>query len=72
VRALLWPLFARSTWAQPGTVVAGTIIWPLFARSARAKPGSVVSCTTGEGAGLATVRSIGVGSDRLCGGGNDR
>jgi hypothetical protein len=24
VRALLWPLFSRSAWAQPATVVAGT------------------------------------------------
>jgi hypothetical protein len=24
VRALLWPLFAPSAWAQPATVVAGT------------------------------------------------
>jgi hypothetical protein len=23
VRALLWPLFARSAWVQPATVVAG-------------------------------------------------
>jgi hypothetical protein len=50
VTALFWTLFARSTFAQPATVVAGT---------------------TGEGAALATVRSLGVGSDSHCGAGHD-
>jgi hypothetical protein len=26
VRPLFWPLFARSAWAQPDTVVAGTTV----------------------------------------------
>jgi hypothetical protein len=26
VRTLLWSLFARSAWAQPATVVAGTTV----------------------------------------------
>jgi hypothetical protein len=34
VRALLWPLFARSAWAEAETVVAGTmfsaLLWRLF------------------------------------------
>jgi hypothetical protein len=51
VSVLLWPLFARSAWAQTATVVAGT---------------------TGEGAALASVRSVSVGSDSHCGGGHDR
>jgi hypothetical protein len=25
-RALLWPLFTRSAWAEPGTVLAGTTL----------------------------------------------
>jgi hypothetical protein len=48
VRALLRPLFARSAWSQPATMVAGT---------------------TGEGADLASVPSVGVGSTSICGGG---
>jgi hypothetical protein len=39
--ALLWSLFARSAWAQPATLVAGTTV---------------------EGAALASVRSVRVGS----------
>jgi hypothetical protein len=45
VRALLWPLFARSAWDEPATVVAGT---------------------TREGAALASVRSVGLGSTSQC------
>jgi hypothetical protein len=41
VRALLWPLFPRSAWDQPATVLTGT---------------------TGEGAALASVHLVGVGS----------
>jgi hypothetical protein len=51
VRALLWPLFAWSAWAQPATVEAFTI---------------------GEGAALASDRSVDVGSTSHCGGGHDR
>jgi hypothetical protein len=51
LRALLWPLFALSWWAQPATVMEGT---------------------TGEGAGLDTVRSVVVDSASHCGGGNYR
>jgi hypothetical protein len=51
VRALLWPLFPRSAWAQPSTVVA---------------------VTTGEGAALASVRSVGVSSASHWGDGDDR
>jgi hypothetical protein len=50
VRALLWPVFARSAWAQLTTVVAGP---------------------TGEGAALASVRSLAVGSTSHCCGGQE-
>jgi hypothetical protein len=50
MRALLWPLFARSEWAQAATVVAGT---------------------KNEGAVLASIRSVGVGSASHCVGGHD-
>jgi hypothetical protein len=50
VKALIWPLFDRSAWGQPATVVADT---------------------TGEGAGLVSVLSVGVGSATHCGGGHD-
>jgi hypothetical protein len=115
VRALVWPLFARSAWAQPATVVAGTIgegpalasvrlvgvgsasqcgggnykcklrqplwrgsrqvralLWPLIASSAWVQPATVVVGMTGEGASLASVRFVGVGSSRQCGDWNDR
>jgi hypothetical protein len=101
VRALPWPLISRSSWAQPATVVADTrvsgrcsglsllfrrglsqtlwwrlrdlrpLVWPLFARSAWAQPVTVVASTTGVGAQLASVRSVGVGSASHCGGGHD-
>jgi hypothetical protein len=51
MRVMTWPLYARSAWSQPTTVVAGT---------------------TSEGATLASVRSVGVGSASHCGGGYDR
>jgi hypothetical protein len=72
VRALLWPLFARSAWAQPSPVLASrqvwALLWPLFARSAWAQPDTVVAGTTGVGAALAFVRSFVVGSNCHCGG----
>jgi hypothetical protein len=46
VRAMFWPVFFRSEWDQPATVVEGT---------------------KGEGATLASVRSVGVGSASHCG-----
>jgi hypothetical protein len=49
VRALLWPLFARTAWSQTATVVADTTV---------------------EGAALASVRLVGVGSANHCGGGH--
>jgi hypothetical protein len=51
VKALLWPLFAWSAWAQTATVVAGK---------------------RGEGAALASVRLVGMGSARHCGAGHNR
>jgi hypothetical protein len=44
-------------------------LWPLFHRSAGAQTGSVLAGTTGEGAALTSVRSVGVGSASPCGGG---
>jgi hypothetical protein len=68
VRALLWPLFARSAWDQPEIVVEGTtrdgVAW--------AQPATVVAGTSGVGADVASVRFVGVGSGSNCGGGHDR
>jgi hypothetical protein len=101
VRELLWPLFSRSTWAQPAPVVAArqvramlwplflcqsgliqplcwrarqvrALLWPLYVRSAWAQAATAVAGTTGEGAALASVLSVGVGSARHCVGGHDR
>ena len=44
---------------------------PLFACSALTKPATVVAGTTCEGAGLASLRLVGEGSVRQCGGGHD-
>jgi hypothetical protein len=75
VRALHLPLFARSVWAQPATVVFArhvmALLWPLFARSPWAQPTIVVAITTGEGAFLASVRLIGVCSASHSGGEHD-
>ena len=38
------------------------LLWPLFAWSARAQPATALVDTTGEGADLASVRLVGVGS----------
>jgi hypothetical protein len=48
------------------------LLFPLFVWSALAQPATVVVGTTGEGAALATVCLVGVGSDSHCGGGHDR
>jgi hypothetical protein len=48
------------------------LLWPLFARSACAQPATVVADTTGEGAALASVLSIGVSSGSHCVGWHDR
>jgi hypothetical protein len=121
----LWPLFARSAWAQPATVVAGTtresaarasvhsvgvgpashcggghdrwgrcfcqwspgrrgirehlwrrshqvraLLWPLFPRAACAQPATVEAGTTCQGAALAFVSWVFVGSASHCGGGH--
>jgi hypothetical protein len=47
------------------------LLWPLFAWWARAQPATVVVGTTGEGASLASVPSVGLGSASHCGGGHD-
>jgi hypothetical protein len=71
-----WPLFTRSAWAQPATVLRArqvkALLWPLFAWSEWAKPDTVLAGKTGESAALASVRSVGVVTFSHCGGGNDR
>jgi hypothetical protein len=44
----------------------------LFSLSAWAQAGTVVAGKTGDGAALASVRSIGLGADSHCVGGHDR
>jgi hypothetical protein len=71
--ALLWSV---SSWAQSGTVLAGTTGegTPLASDSLVGVDhrGTVVVDTTGEGPVLASVRSVGVGSGSHCCGGHDR
>jgi hypothetical protein len=62
-RGLSQPLWWRARHVR-------ALICPLFARSALAQPDTVVAGTTGEGAALATVRLVGVGSASHCGGGH--
>ena len=69
MRALCWPLFALSAWAQPGIVVADTT-YEAFFRTVRVGIAStVVAGTTGEGVALASLISIVVDSANQCGGG---
>jgi sugar/nucleoside kinase (ribokinase family) len=64
VRALLWPQFARSLWAQPATVVVGTTgegdALASVCLSAWAQPATVVTGTAGGGTSLVSVRSVGM------------
>jgi hypothetical protein len=48
------------------------VLWPLFGSSAWARPDTVVAGTTGKGASLACVGSVGVGSASDCGGEHGR
>ena len=61
-----------SVWDQPATVVAGTIVVGAALVSVRlvgVGPATHSDCgPAGEGAGLDTVLSVGVGTDRHCGG----
>ena len=70
LRALLWPLFAWSVWDQEATVVEGQLVsallWTVFARSAYVQPATVVAGTTIDGAVVASVRTVGVGSSNHC------
>jgi hypothetical protein len=47
------------------------LLWPLFARSAWALTATVVVDTTGEGADLASVSLVDLGSASHCGGRQD-
>jgi hypothetical protein len=75
VRAMFWPLFPRSAWAQPATVVAGTTGEGLAVASVRlvgvGLARSELACKSGEGFDLASIRSVGVGTESHCGGGID-
>jgi hypothetical protein len=70
VRALLCPLFSRSTWSRPATVVAGmTVDCAALASVRSVGVGSANHCmadTTGEGPALASVRWVGEGSTSHC------
>jgi hypothetical protein len=72
VRALLWPLFAwRHGLSQPSwwrTRQVRSLLWPLFAWLAWTQTATVVAGTIDEGAVLAFVSLVGVGSDSHCGG----
>ena len=48
------------------------MLCPLFHNAARAQPDTVDAGITVEGAALASVLSVVVGTDTLCFGGNDR
>jgi hypothetical protein len=76
MRALLLPLFYRSAWAQPATVVAGTTVDGAALASVRwlglCQPATVVVGTRVEGASLISVRFIGEGSASHSGGGQDK
>ena len=70
--ALLWNLYVWSAWAQANTMVSGTtfreLLWLLFVWTTWGQPSTVVAVTTGEGAALASVHSVGIVSDNNCGG----
>ena len=76
MRALLWPLFARSAWGQPAYVLVRTkdegaaVASVLSVDVVSASP--CVGGTTDEGAACVTVFSVGEGSGIHCGGGHDR
>jgi hypothetical protein len=73
VRALLCPLFARSAWDQPETMVEGTTRDGVALASVRLDSMGTDNYSEGgqdsQGAALASVPSVGVGSARDCGGG---
>jgi hypothetical protein len=75
LRALLFPVFACSTWAQSATVVGGrllrALLWPLFACSTWDQTATVLAVTTAEGAALYCVSFFDVGTDSDCGGEDD-
>jgi hypothetical protein len=74
VRALLWPLVARSAWAQTAAVMSGKNDEGAALTSVLlvgvAQPATVETDKTGEGAALACVRLVGEGSASHCSGGH--
>jgi hypothetical protein len=76
VRALLWPLFARSPWDQIASVVVGKTGKGAALLSVRfVVVGQESHCgasTTGVGAALASVPSVGVGQVSHCCDGHER
>jgi hypothetical protein len=75
MRALFWPLFAWSAWAQLATVVAGmkdegsvlAFVRLVFEFTVR----HCVADMTFDGSSLATVLLVGMGSANHCLGGNN-
>jgi hypothetical protein len=76
MRALLWPLFDRSAWAQPATMAERRTLWDTALASVRSVVvRSASHCGGGHdccGFDQASVRSIGVGSASHRYGGSDR
>jgi hypothetical protein len=74
VRALYRPLFSGSAWPHPAILVLALqlkkLVWPLFPPSAWAQPVTVEAGTKCEGAAIASVCSVGVGTASHCGGGH--
>jgi hypothetical protein len=76
MRGLLWPVFARSAWAQPVTLVAdltcegADLAYVLLV--VVVYPATVVAGTTVEGAALASGRLVGVGSASHYGGAHEK
>ena len=75
MRALLWPLFDRSAWAQPATVVAVTIVVDADVATVRSvgvgSASHYVGGATVHGAAQNSVRLLGLGSAIHCDGAHD-
>jgi hypothetical protein len=64
-----WRVLSQPLWWRKRQVKA--LLWPLFAWSAWAQPATLVAVTTGEGAALASVVFVAVGTASHCVGGQD-
>jgi hypothetical protein len=76
MRALVWPLFAWSAWAQQPpwlrTRQVRALLWPLFAGSAWDQPATVVAGSTVKSAAVASGRFVGMVTASHCEGGAER